>query len=165
MIDLVTVIREHQGPPVNIEGIIRSMGIELDKRADLAPEISGQLERLPNGKYKISVNKADHYYRQRFTMAHELGHYVFHLHLIGDGVDDNRAYRSTADGVYCNRDIQQSEETEANRFAASVLMPETAVIRLAQEGCTPDALAKQFQVSAQAMEIRLAGLRKGGVSF
>ncbi len=122
------ILREHAGPPVNIEGIIRDLGIRLDKRADLDSEISGQCERLDDGTYKISANKSDHYYRQRFTMAHELGHFLYHSHLLEDGVDDNRAYRSTADGRFFNKLIGPAEETEANRIAANVLMPKDLVV-------------------------------------
>lgn len=158
MLDLTEIIRANEGPPVNVEAIIRSLGIELDKRAELDPEVSGLIEQLPSGKYRIAVNKADHYYRQRFTMAHELAHYLFHMHLLGDGVDDNRAYRSTGSGGHYNRNITQREESEANRFAASILMPSDLVARLRSEGLSHDELAKRFQVSSQAMAIRLNSL-------
>ena len=57
------LVDQHIGPPVNIEAIIRGLGIELDKKADLDPEISGQLERLGPDEYKISVQKTDSYLR------------------------------------------------------------------------------------------------------
>ena len=77
---------------INIELLIRNSGILLDRKADLDSEIAGQIEFLPDEKmHKISVNKNDHYYRQRFTMAHELGHYFFHRDLIGSGIDDTIA--------------------------------------------------------------------------
>lgn len=156
---LTKILNEHKGPPVNIEAIIRSLGIELDKKADLDPEISGQIERIGDSKYRISANKLDHYYRQRFTMAHELGHYLYHADLISDGIDDNRAYRSTPDGKYYNININAAEETDANRFAASVLMP-ADIVKECWEALDGDidAMSKTFQVSKQAMEIRLHGL-------
>jgi Zn-dependent peptidase ImmA (M78 family) len=146
------------GAPVNIEALIRSFGIELDKKAELDPDISGQIERIGDS-FKISVNKADHYLRQRFTMAHELGHFVLHRDLIGNGVDDNRAYRSAPGGSFWNRQITQRHETEANRFAANILMPEKLVIEQ-HELCHGDLkeVAKRFQVSSQAMKIVLDGL-------
>ena len=157
--DLERIFREHQGPPVNIEGIVRSLGIELDKKASLDPEISGQIERLGNNKYKISTNGSDSYFRQRFTIAHELGHLLYHSHLIGDGVDDNRAYRSVADGKFYNRSITAREETEANRFAASLLMPKESVLSVWENsGRSLKDTAKKFQVSMQAMRIRLESL-------
>lgn len=153
------LIQAHQGPPVQVERIIRGLGIVLDKTAELDPEISGQIERLEDGRYKISVNRNDQRFRQRFTMAHELGHYLFHAEMIEEGVDDNRAYRSSPDGKFDNPFIGRQEETEANQFAASLLMPTDAVReQWALLNGDPKALARKFQVSETAMRIRLQGL-------
>ena len=157
MKDALSIIQSYlTEAPVNIEGIIRSLGIELDKKAELDNDISGQIEKLPDGSYKISVNKADHYFRQRFTMAHELAHFLFHRSLIGDGVDDNKAYRSTSTGKFYNTNITSKHETQANQFAASVLMPESLVNKLHDEfGGNLDELSKKLQASKQAISIRL----------
>ena len=45
--------------PVSIEALVRLFDIELDKKAILPEGISGQIEKLDNGKYKISCNKSD----------------------------------------------------------------------------------------------------------
>ncbi|MBF9053916.1 ImmA/IrrE family metallo-endopeptidase [Rhodobacterales bacterium LSUCC1028] len=152
------LVDQHIGPPVNIEAIIRGLGIELDKKADLDPEISGQLERLGPDEYKISVQKTDSYLRQRFTMAHELGHYLLHAHLIGEGVDDDPAYRSTPDGRFFNQNIGRTEETEANRFAASLLMSKSLLTNMDINHRNVADIARDFQVSSVAMKIRLEGL-------
>lgn len=52
------------------------------------------LERVGD-TFLITVAANDPLTRQRFTLAHELGHYMLHRTLIGDGLDDDRAYRST----------------------------------------------------------------------
>lgn len=156
--NLGDLIAEHSGPPVNIEAIIRELDIQLDKKADLDQEISGQIEKIGSGCYKISVNKSDHYYRQRFTMAHELGHFLYHFHLIGDGVDDNTAYRSAPEGRFFNKKILPSHETEANQFAASVLMPKDLVLSEWEKSQNLADVSKRFQVSQQAMQYRLQGL-------
>lgn len=164
------IVRQHIGPPVNIEAIIRGVGVELNKKAELDPEISGQLERLGPNSYRISTNKSDHYLRQRFTMAHELGHYMLHAHLIGDGVDDTVndtvLYRSMPKGNFYNPNITPVEETEANKFAAELLMPRSLLAVDSTVGQDLAAVAKLFQVSPKAMEIRLTGLGfliEGGV--
>ncbi len=152
--------------PVNVEGIIRLFNIELDRNADLHDAILGEIRKKEDGRYKISVQKKDHYYRKRFTMAHELGHFLLHGNLIGEGVDDNVAYRSVPEGNFYNPKITPREETEANQFAASVLMPEMLLLPRIQgvtEAFTPDfvnTLAREFQVSQQAMRIRIDSLRK-----
>lgn len=156
------IVRQHIGPPVNIEAIIRGVGIELNKKAELDADVSGQLERIGPGSYRISANKKDHYLRQRFTIAHELGHYMLHAHLIGDGVDDTVndtiMYRSMPKSNFYNPNITAVEETEANKFAAELLMPRSLLAVTTTVGQNVAALAKLFQVSPIAMEIRLNGL-------
>jgi Zn-dependent peptidase ImmA (M78 family) len=146
--------------PVNIEAIIRGLGIEVRKDADLPPNISGQIKRIGD-RYEISSAKGEHYYRQRFSLAHELGHYVLHRSLIGQGVDDNKKYRSTAEGDFYNTFIELDHERQANSFAASILIPENLLkeklndlTRYPMVELVPR-LYKAFQVSRSAMEWRL----------
>lgn len=152
------LVRQHSGPPVNIEAIILGLGLELDKKADLGDEVSGQLERLDQDKFRISVNQHDNYFRQRFTMAHELGHYMLHANLIGNGVDDSKAYRSVPKGNFYNQSITPVEETEANRFAAELLVPRALLETAVQTEKNVGKIATLFQVSKSAMIIRLKGM-------
>src|SRR5215208_521177 len=77
--------------PVNVEAAIRGVGLALRKDDfDLDERISGQIKWLAEGLYEISTNGREHYFRQRFTMAHELGHFILHRDLVGDGLDDDR---------------------------------------------------------------------------
>lgn len=149
--------RYRSNRPINIEGLIRELGVELDKKATLDANIAGQIERLSSGKYKISTNKNDHYYRQRFTMAHELGHFLLHQNLIGDGVNDDKLYRSTSEGNFYNTAIKKSHETQANKFAASVLMPLQIIKQDYEDTGHPDLseFSKRWQVSTEALAIRL----------
>ena len=141
--------------PINIEAIIREFDIELNKKANLGDDVSGQIELLGEGQYKISVNKKDHYFRQRFTMAHELGHYIFHRHLLGDGVDDSRMYRTTSNSNFHNQ-IGPKQEAEANEFAAKILMPFDALLKdYNSMEQNVNEVAKKWQVSPQALKIRL----------
>ncbi|MDR7220932.1 ImmA/IrrE family metallo-endopeptidase [Aminobacter aminovorans] len=145
--------------PVNIEGLIEAFGVRLERKAELSPQIAGQIERTEDGKFEISVNKEDHYYRRRFTMAHELAHYLLHRSLIGAGVDDTKAYRSLDIGKFHNRSITQEHETEANRVAAKLLMPAKLVARCYGEtGGDIAQMAKVFKVSAEAMGYRVQSL-------
>lgn len=146
--------------PVNIEGAVRALGISLVKNANLPEGIAGHIKRLPSGGFEIASTKADHYYRQRFTMAHELGHYVLHRSLIGSGVDDDTKYRSTAAGEFYNSMIDVYHERQANSFAANILMPEVLVRDLV--GANPHFklkdFATRFQVSPSAMRWQLKNL-------
>lgn len=150
--------------PVKVEELIRIFNIELEKNAELHKNILGEIRKL-DGHYKISIQKNDHYFRKRFTMAHELAHFFLHRDKIGEGVDDNVAYRSTEDGNFYNRMITPKEETEANQLAASLLMPEHLLIPYinGQNSKELDTLANElsnkFQVSPAAMKIRLNSLK------
>ena len=152
--------------PVNIEQMIRDSGLQLEKSAELQEGIAGELRKNQDDTYTVSVNSQDHYYRRRFTMAHELGHYYLHRSLIGDGVDDSVKYRSTVGGNFYNTNIAQKHEREANFFAAFVLMPEELLKESvdALSGQPIDTsvireMAIKFQVSPEAMKIRLSSLR------
>ena len=159
MVALVDAVREAtRSAPVNIEGLIEALGIKLVRKAKLDPEIGGQIT-YEDGKYEIAVNGGDNYFRRRFTMAHELGHYIYHRDLIGAGVDDNRAYRSTNAGNFFNKNITAEHETEANKFAASLLMPAKLVTSEHKKHAgNLAALSKEFLVSTEAMRYRLQSL-------
>lgn len=141
--------------PVDIQGLCAELGIELHP-AWLDSDVSGELVPLEGGRYRINVN-ADHSpLRQRFTAAHEIGHFVYHRDLIGSGLDDDRAYRSTDTGRYHNTNIGPREETEANRFASNLLMPDHLMERAKAAGLnTPEELAGAFLVSVPAMRVRM----------
>lgn len=148
------------GAPVNIEAIIRGLGIDVRKDADLPTGISGQI-RKKNGRYEISAASGEHYFRQRFSLAHELGHYVLHRDLIDEGVDDDTKYRSTEIGDFYNTSIDYFHEKQANAFAASVLIPEKLLRKEIEVNDPPKLsyLYKKFQVSPSAMRWRLGNLR------
>lgn len=91
--------------------------------AALEPDISGLIRRAPNEeeRYEVKVNVADAPARQRFTVAHEIGHFALHRHLIGaEGITDTVLFRSR---------LSNRQEAEANRIAASLLLPWDSVHR------------------------------------
>lgn len=151
MPDPMKVIAQHwDSTPVPIDAIIRDLGLPLCYEP-MADNISGYIERQ-NGSYRIVVNSNHAPARQRFTAAHELGHYVYHRDLLGEGVGDNRAYRT--DGTdRPNANIRPIHERQANSFAANVLMPRHRLVAVAGESTA--ALAARFGVSQAAMKIRL----------
>lgn len=149
------VIRAHQGTvPVDLSAMARAFGVPV-KAATLGPGISGEIR--PNGPdgYIIRVNRHDSPGRQRFTVAHELAHFLLHKQYIGTGITDDALYRSN----------QSSRiEAEANRLAADIVMPTTPVRQAAEELSRAGvvdlstALAERFGVSTAAMSIKLAGV-------
>jgi len=86
--------------------------------------------------------------RIRFTIAHELGHWICHAR----GLDDAPTYCRSQDLA---EDADRALEREANVFGAELLMPEAAVREA--WAAFPDAqgLAVRFGVSALAAQWRL----------
>lgn len=151
------VERHWNRAPVNIESIILDSGLLYEEKS-LWPTESGLIERSGNS-YRIVVNSDHPRVRRRFTAAHELGHYVYHRDLIGAGISD-AAYRTGDIGRYKNSKITQRHETQANKFAATVLMPMGLIRRLEHERNLPlparlPEMARLLEVSEQALRIRL----------
>ena len=142
-------------PPVPVDRIAKQLGILL------APlpghdEISGAIVRK-DGHVVIAVNPAHHHHRQRFTIAHELGHYFLHEGL-EQHVDENfRVAWRNADSSKAVNWV----EIEANRFAAELLMP-TGFLKSDLDNLqtidkrTVALLTTKYIVSGDAMKIRLS---------
>lgn len=158
--DIFDIIKKYwDDAPVDVFEIIRQAGLKLEFQP-VENDLSGWVEKEGPGEYSIGVNARHSPARQRFTAAHELGHLIYHRDLIGRGVDDNRLYRSERGGKFYNTNITSSHETQANRFAANLLMPQHLIDRLyksAEPGQkpTPKDYADFLGVSEDAMRIRL----------
>lgn len=137
--------------PVDVEGLALALGTGV-RSAYLPPNISGMIRKVNDDYFEITANATHPETRRRFTIAHEIGHFVLHRSLIGDGNVDDAAYRS--DGSVTNNRIGPKEEAEANQFAANLLMP-SAFIKKLRSKFSPDDLAAKFNVSKGAMKIRL----------
>jgi len=144
-------------PPVPVEKIVKKLGLSL-VILPAGDEISGAIIR--NGDcVVIAVNPLHHLNRQRFTIAHELGHYFLHEGL-EEHVDQNFriAWRNADSSKAVNW-----REIEANRFAAELLMPSDLLKRDLDslrtiEKRTVALLAETYKVSPAAMKIRLTNL-------
>ena len=140
--------------PVPVFQILDELGLGPEFQF-LDENISGWIERRPDGTYGVAVNAAHADVRQRFTAAHELGHYIYHRDLLGQGVGDTRAYRAEGTPLP-NSAIRPVHERQANSFAANLLMPRATIAALKAEGVTePQDLANRLEVSLHAMCIRL----------
>lgn len=142
------IIRKHQEKaPVDVLAIARDLEIEVFEDDELPSKMSGLLSGDDDGYY-IIVNAKHHPNRQRFTIAHEIAHFVLHRDSIGDGIQDNALYRSHLSG---------RQETEANKMAADILMPWELIDEIIENSKRPtvEGLAKKLRVSRGAMSIRL----------
>ena len=163
--DLLTRYKQQSpGRHVDVESLIRNLGLGLEPSADLPENISGHIAREQE-RYVVRANGREHEYRRRFTMAHELGHYVLHRTLLdqADGVNDSKLYRTDINAPIYNSYITQIHEQQANSFAANLLMPadavKTAHQELAADGrVSLKRLYQRFKVSPSAMRWRLKNL-------
>jgi Zn-dependent peptidase ImmA (M78 family) len=131
--------------PVPVEAIAEDLcGLAVEEVANL--DVSGMLVPAERSVY---VNASEPEQRRRFTLAHELGHWIC------------QCLEGTAAPIYCRAEevgldpAVKALEREANVFAAELLMPEPEV-RAAFS--TVSELADRFSVSEEAMHWRLYNL-------
>ncbi|AZF22276.1 ImmA/IrrE family metallo-endopeptidase [Pseudomonas sp. R3-52-08] len=139
--------------PVNPKAIAEAMGIEVKALTPFDPQTwkpseSGHYS-FRNGRPLITYNFIDAPVRQRFTIAHEVGH---HVH------GDLDAPRDTSEQFSARS--RDPKEVAANRFAAALLMPAALVKHMVLEQRVTDIakLAGAFGVSTAAMEFRLKAI-------
>jgi len=150
-------------PPVPVERLAREAGALVSYQPFEAQDISGLLYRATDAAPVIGVNSSNPKVRQRFTIAHELGHLTLHE---GHDLILERLVRLNFRGATSST-ASDEEEIEANQFAAELLMPrdllQHSLSVLLRGRPLPDLelvirLARRFEVSQPAMEYRLAGL-------
>lgn len=161
-IELLTRFRIER-PPVDVENIARRVGLSV-RYSDGDDSLSGFLIRgIHAGGNVIGVNSGHAKTRQRFTIAHELGHWFLHQQQEPVHVDRRfEVYRRSAESATGDN----VAEIEANRFAAELLMPEHFLERdlrdrysidLADEDEVSE-LANRYAVSQPAVTFRLMNL-------
>lgn len=130
--------------PIDPYAIAAAVGLHI---SDLPPEkrdLSGEIEGDT-----IYVNPAEPRTRKRFTIAHELGHFV---------LEHGHSFRDPSRNFsYSNYEIR---EVEANKFAVELLMPELAIKHFVINKGITDAqlLADRFDVSLASLRFRLTNL-------
>jgi transcriptional regulator with XRE-family HTH domain len=149
----LTALARIEQPPVQVEEVaercgVRVLGYEFGEDAP----VSGFLLELESGPV-IGFNRSQWSHgRQRFTIAHELGHYLLRHH-------DN-FHIDVASAVAHGEapDYDWRDERSANEFAAELLMPAPLVLAAARHIEAVRELAAVFEVSQEAMGFRLINL-------
>lgn len=160
--------------PVDVETVAARKGLGV-LPYDFGEEISGVLivegEKATIGYNVAFDGKVKRQSRKRFTIAHELGHYILNHQRVGAFIDTPSEYFTI---LYRDQNSSTGEfwqEREANAFAAALLMPrksllnemqkireDESVFSLMGEGDVIEILAEKFAVSTQAMAFRLTNL-------
>lgn len=163
------------------KGFIISAPIDVDKIASMlnlrvihdpsleSRDIIGEI-LFDNKSPIIKINPFQNSYlpRMRFTLAHEIGHFYLHSSDSKEGFSDSRKTMSRSDSYW------DKYESEANNFAAQLLMPKSLVISEGSKiitrykevnnvGGMPvedfiEKISRSLQVSTKAMEYRLKNL-------
>lgn len=152
--------------PIDVDSLAERVGITVNYTA-LDDDYSGLLV-IRDGTAVAHINAKHHPNRRRFSLAHEIGHFVLHEN---QQTSNDHAYVDKVMRLYHRADravvAQNSRvEREANVFAAELLMPE-ALLRnkVLHEGYDLEdefdvaRLAVVLRVSEQALSVKLTGMR------
>jgi Zn-dependent peptidase ImmA (M78 family) len=132
--------------PVSLRDVVSALNLEVVQAAGEPFVCEAALQPVGDG-HTIVLRGESSEQRRRFSIAHEVGHFVLH---------PQRRAPERGGGVNA---AWQSQEREADQFAAELLMPELMVREaVLQHGLDVGRLADRFDVSRQAMQVRLRSL-------
>lgn len=146
---------------VDVDALAGALGIEIELQP-YRQDLCGTLQRV-GSRWVIGVNRADSLNRRRFTVAHEIGHYVMHRDLVAKragvpGIADTHSYRQPDIPGLANPHVLPHHDTQANRIAIMILMNEGKMRRLIAEGIPVEHIAMLIGCSVEATRIRVDGL-------
>ncbi|OLN21329.1 hypothetical protein BTO30_15575 [Domibacillus antri] len=126
-------------PPIPIEELVKELGLKI-RNISTELEIDAKLD--PVKKIIIINESQNNIARRRFTIAHELGHFVLRHYINPWDFEDPETGKSYI-------------ENEADEFAGSILMPKDFLTKQIKKGTSPRELQSICQVSNQALWVRL----------
>lgn len=141
--------------PISLKPICDALGLKVKFCEFNDSGISG---RVYPSKNEIYINFRNHPHRQRFTLAHEIGHYLLHRGLKKEFLDEE----------FFNMDerLRTPVEDEASIFASHLLMPDSLLFPVLKEQnvvdgvIDRDAIADRFGVSPAAVDFRMNELMR-----
>lgn len=158
------------GVPIDVDAIAEFLKVRVEEDASLElDDTVGQIG-FKGDQAVVSINPVQNSYepRRRFTLAHELGHFCLHADKIQLGFKDSKKTMSRSLSYW------DAKESEANTFAAQLLMPKELLIKYGQQiidaykasngvSSMPlkeflQRISSRFAVSNKAMEYRLKNL-------
>lgn len=155
------ILRDHNllSIPVDPLCIAKALKIKVQNAVFSEQDKSGVIVKR-NNIFSIFLNDNEPPTRKRFTIAHEIGHSLLHM---GTGADDdfidtNDNFRSTEAYEADDWSPERVREWEANVFASALLMNSELLKKIWGEVSDPAILSWKFQVSQNAMIVRLTQL-------
>jgi len=158
--------------PINLDELANKLDIEV-KYSPLKSDVSGKINyNSIDDNVIIHINSNEYELRQRFSLAHELSHYIYDINFNEDiEIEDN-------DKTLFRKDVINPIEKRANKYAEKLLMPKklfVAEINTIKDNLFPDTdnkigipniyklveeLSSKFKVSKPAVIIRLHSIGK-----
>lgn len=151
--------------PVHVGKLAEELGLTVISTADLPEGMSGSIAK-EGDDYVIYVNSAQPLPRQRFTIAHEIGHYLKHkpyLDTTDEILNPTKKVllsRRSSDSLPAGSEARKREQ-EADDFAAELLMPELSFKDFWVKAQSLKDVANYFGVSVMAANVRAALLGLG----
>jgi len=163
------VIQEYASTfPIPVGSLANALGISVYTTLDLPPNTSGSIVREDDGAFTIYVKEGQSQARQRFTIAHEIGHFVEHGEELGNGEEmispitkkTVAALHRPDMGAVVSDEIKERER-EADQFAADLLMPKEEFEKVWESSNSLKEVADHFGVSQMAANVRAILLNLG----
>lgn len=160
--------------PLPVVAIARDLGLEVFETPKLEDNQSGAIQK-EGDQYVIYINDRHPATRKRFTIAHEIAHYILHKDKLDQGdIHVDEIAQPFNNGENRVRLLQRAHrvltaeervmETEANKLAAEILMPESLFRAAYEKTNSIEEVAKLFGVS-QAAAVIQAKILFGEVLF
>ena len=132
--------------PVDVEALAKELGMRVKFIPLPDSKFSGAIHSKDT-RTDLYVNREHLPTRQRFTIAHEVAHFVLHSPYLKDGIVDDDLYRSH---------LPSALESQANNYALQILIPSEILNQKVDSGMEDiEELAREFNVSANTMSSRL----------
>ncbi len=151
----------YQGYELQLSRLAQKLSLSIFDATFFDPNLSGAIYKdEETGNFNIYANSAHPITRKRFTIAHEIGHYIS---AICDSYSKDQLFKNT-EGFedyavsYRLGGIKSEAETEANQIAAEMLMPKELVKQFVDDGVDIEKMAEMFFVSQHAVCIRIESL-------
>jgi Zn-dependent peptidase ImmA (M78 family) len=148
-----------------VDEIARRKGIAVHL-LPLEEDLSGMIF-MKDPASIIVVNSLHHPNRQRFTLAHELGHFELHWTEIGSEVHVDKSFLAFARNANSSMGWDR-KEIEANRFAGELLVPQHMLLQELRDRDVDvederliTEMAGRFKVSRQMMTFRIGVVASG----
>lgn len=153
--------------PVPVGDIANALGIDVYTTTDLPPKTSGSIVKEKDDKFVIYVKSGQPQGRQRFTIAHEIGHFIEHGNELAVGqemvspITKKKLALHRPDSVVDVPEEVREREREADQFAADLLMPKDEFTRIWNLAGSLQEVADYFGVSPMAANVRGVLLKLG----